>query len=210
MVRGKRHRARRLMVRLRRIGGRRGPRSTRPTRGAWTASLRCGWGMEIPCRFRPTVTGRWASRVISKVPLLGSSCCRRESASPGRSPPQRPVGEEGGLVSGRQADPPECRRRGPGRASLRARQRPDSKTARHEPTGLSRVSSAAVSPDGQLAAVRGPDQRRYLYPLAGGEPMAIPGILPREDPIGWIGDGKRWLRSPSIEDTYPARSTVWR
>jgi Tol biopolymer transport system component len=50
----------------------------------------------------------------------------------------------------------------------------------------------SVSPDGKLAAVQGPDRRRYLYPLAGGEPQPIPGILPGEDPVGWMADGK-WI-----------------
>ena len=40
--------------------------------------------------------------------------------------------------------------------------------------------------------MRGPDRRRYLYPLGGGEPQPIPGFLPREDPVGWMADG-RWL-----------------
>ena len=50
----------------------------------------------------------------------------------------------------------------------------------------------AISPDGKLAAVQGPDRRRYLYPLGGGEPQPIPAIVPGEDPVGWMGDGK-WL-----------------
>jgi hypothetical protein len=37
-----------------------------------------------------------------------------------------------------------------------------------------------VSPDGKWATVRGPDRKRYLYPLSGGEPREIPGVR-RED-----------------------------
>ena len=48
----------------------------------------------------------------------------------------------------------------------------------------------AISPDGRLASVRGPDRRRYLYPLGGGEPATIAGIAPGEDPVGWYGDAR--------------------
>ena len=47
-----------------------------------------------------------------------------------------------------------------------------------------------VSPDGKRVAVRGPDQRRYLYPLDGGEPAPIPGVTQEETPYSWSGDGR--------------------
>jgi Tol biopolymer transport system component len=47
-----------------------------------------------------------------------------------------------------------------------------------------------VSPDGKVVAVRGPDQRRYLYPLEGGEPTPIPGVTEDDTPYSWTGDGK--------------------
>ena len=39
-----------------------------------------------------------------------------------------------------------------------------------------------VAPDGKWAVVAGPDRKRYLYPLSGGEPTAVPGI-DREDVV---------------------------
>jgi Tol biopolymer transport system component len=48
----------------------------------------------------------------------------------------------------------------------------------------------AVSPDGRMAAVIGPDRRRYLYPISGGEPTPVPGVEPEEDPVGWTPDGR--------------------
>jgi len=44
------------------------------------------------------------------------------------------------------------------------------------PEGYS--SSGVASPDGKQIAVRGPDRRRYLYPVEGGEPTPIPGTEP--------------------------------
>jgi Tol biopolymer transport system component len=48
----------------------------------------------------------------------------------------------------------------------------------------------SVSPDGRVAVTVGPDQKQYLYPLAGGEPAPIPGIETDETPIGWTADGR--------------------
>ncbi|MEX0881198.1 MAG: protein kinase [Thermoanaerobaculia bacterium] len=39
-----------------------------------------------------------------------------------------------------------------------------------------------TSPDGKWTVVTGPDRRRYLYPIAGGEPVPVPG-LDEEDAI---------------------------
>jgi eukaryotic-like serine/threonine-protein kinase len=36
--------------------------------------------------------------------------------------------------------------------------------------------AGVTSPDGKWTVVSGPDRRRYLYPLAGGEPAPIPGL----------------------------------
>jgi len=46
----------------------------------------------------------------------------------------------------------------------------------------------AVSPDGKFIAVRGPDQKLYLYPIAGGEPTPIPGATQEDTPSGWTGE----------------------
>ena len=66
---------------------------------------------------------------------------------------------------------------------------PDAKPRAISPTGY-RATSRAVSPDGQFATVTGPDKKPYLYPLAGGEPQPIPGILGDEAPVGWSPDGR--------------------
>jgi hypothetical protein len=50
------------------------------------------------------------------------------------------------------------------------------------------ASPRAISPDGKVAVVTGPDQKMYLYPLAGGEPQLVPGIT-GERHAGWSGDG---------------------
>jgi serine/threonine protein kinase/Tol biopolymer transport system component len=47
-----------------------------------------------------------------------------------------------------------------------------------------------VSPDGKAVVARGPDQRLYLYPAAGGEPSAIPGLTPEDTPSGWSADSR--------------------
>ncbi len=48
-----------------------------------------------------------------------------------------------------------------------------------------------LSPDGKWAAAIGPDQRGYLYPVAGGEPRSIPGFTAEDAPIGWSTDGRK-------------------
>jgi serine/threonine protein kinase/Tol biopolymer transport system component len=48
----------------------------------------------------------------------------------------------------------------------------------------------AISPDSQWVAAIGPDQRGYLYSVAGGEPRVIPGFNPGEQPITWSTDGR--------------------
>ncbi len=51
-----------------------------------------------------------------------------------------------------------------------------------------------VSPDDKTAVVRGPDQRLYLYPIEGGEPVPLPGATTADEPTGWTADGKSvWL-----------------
>ncbi len=51
------------------------------------------------------------------------------------------------------------------------------------------ASHFAVSPDGKLVAVIGPDQKGYLFPIDGGEPRPIQGFQIGDAPIGWTGDG---------------------
>jgi Tol biopolymer transport system component len=47
----------------------------------------------------------------------------------------------------------------------------------------------ALSPDSQQIAAIGPDQKGYLYPVAGGDPQLIAGINQGEQPITWSADG---------------------
>ena len=47
-----------------------------------------------------------------------------------------------------------------------------------------------LSPDGQQVVGIGPDEKAYFYPVAGGDPRAVPGIEPGEQPIQWSADGK--------------------
>jgi len=53
------------------------------------------------------------------------------------------------------------------------------------------ANSAAVSPDGKLVVVRGPDRKSYLYPLEGGEPTALT-LDPKWIPTSWV-DGSASL-----------------
>ncbi|MFI5089498.1 MAG: protein kinase [Terriglobales bacterium] len=46
-----------------------------------------------------------------------------------------------------------------------------------------------ISPDGQRVAGIGSDAKGYVYPTAGGEPGAIPGLQLGEQPIGWGPEG---------------------
>ncbi len=48
---------------------------------------------------------------------------------------------------------------------------------------------APVSPDGKLVAARGPDQTVSMYPVDGGTPRPIPGLLPGDGVIRWKADG---------------------
>ncbi|HYW39611.1 MAG TPA: protein kinase [Terriglobales bacterium] len=47
-----------------------------------------------------------------------------------------------------------------------------------------------ISPDGQEVAAVGPDQKGYLYPVAGGDPRPIPNLAEGELPVAWSGDGR--------------------
>ena len=47
-----------------------------------------------------------------------------------------------------------------------------------------------ISPDSQWVAGIGPDQNGYLYPVGGGEPRMINGLIPGEQPITFSSDGR--------------------
>ena len=56
-----------------------------------------------------------------------------------------------------------------------------------------------VSPDGKWATVRGPDRKRYLYPLSGGEPREIPGVRREDGTLQFSPDGRSLYISASSE-----------
>jgi eukaryotic-like serine/threonine-protein kinase len=67
----------------------------------------------------------------------------------------------------------------------------DSAAGKSSPISPEGVSGTAfvISPDSQVVAGIGPDQKGYLYPVAGGEPRVIPGLSPGEQPITFSSDG---------------------
>ena len=52
------------------------------------------------------------------------------------------------------------------------------------------VGGLVLSPDGSVVALRGPDQKIYLFPVNGGEPRLIGGTEPGEFPTSWSSDGR--------------------
>ena len=68
-----------------------------------------------------------------------------------------------------------------------------------------------VSPDDQQVAAVGPDGIPALYPLGGGEPLAIPGLGELDVPIRWTPDGRelfvvRYEESPPRIERVEVRS----
>jgi hypothetical protein len=55
------------------------------------------------------------------------------------------------------------------------------------PEGVNALAFA-ISSDGRMVAGVGPDGKGYLYPTAGGDPQAIRGFEPGEEPITWGRD----------------------
>ena len=53
-----------------------------------------------------------------------------------------------------------------------------------------RLVPRSPTPDGKAMIVIGPDRRRYLFPVSGGEPQPINGLADDETPIGWSADGR--------------------
>jgi eukaryotic-like serine/threonine-protein kinase len=60
----------------------------------------------------------------------------------------------------------------------------------HPITGEGVGSAFYLSPDGKWAADLGPDNKVYLYPVAGGEPRLVPGVQADEAPTGWSSDSR--------------------
>jgi Tol biopolymer transport system component len=57
------------------------------------------------------------------------------------------------------------------------------------PEGYRGRGRLAVSPDGKVVPVVGPDRNFYLYPLDGGEPSRLDGATADDSVIGWTLDG---------------------
>jgi eukaryotic-like serine/threonine-protein kinase len=70
------------------------------------------------------------------------------------------------------------------------------------PEGYS-MFRGTITPDGKAIVVRGPDRRVYLYPLAGGEPQALPGLLDNHRPARFSADGK--ILYVQEDETLPMR-----
>jgi eukaryotic-like serine/threonine-protein kinase len=47
-----------------------------------------------------------------------------------------------------------------------------------------------ISPDSRYVAGVGPDQKGYLYPVAGGDPRLVNGLEAGEQPVTWSADGR--------------------
>jgi dipeptidyl aminopeptidase/acylaminoacyl peptidase len=47
-----------------------------------------------------------------------------------------------------------------------------------------------ASPDGRWIAALGPDSVIKLYPVEGGEPRELPGVLPGDEPTAWAKDSR--------------------
>jgi hypothetical protein len=52
------------------------------------------------------------------------------------------------------------------------------------------VGGLVLSPDGRFVALRGPDQKIYLFPVDGGESKVIAGTEPGEYPTAFSSDAR--------------------
>jgi len=68
----------------------------------------------------------------------------------------------------------------------------DVASGKSQPITSEGVSGTAfvISPDSQSVAAIGPDEKGYLYPVAGGDPRPIAGLNPGEQPITFSADGR--------------------
>ncbi|MGC2152952.1 MAG: protein kinase, partial [Terriglobales bacterium] len=75
-----------------------------------------------------------------------------------------------------------------------------------------------ISPDGQWVAGIGPDQKGYLYPVGGGNPVLIPGFNAAEEPIIWSDDNSSiYVYQPGElpasvyrVDVHTGKRTLWK
>jgi eukaryotic-like serine/threonine-protein kinase len=75
--------------------------------------------------------------------------------------------------------------------------------------GLAQIGRP-VSPDGQRVAAVGPDGVPAIYPLTGGEPVAIPGLDDHDVALCWTPDGREIMvaRYEETEETPPRIARV--
>jgi WD40 repeat protein len=71
------------------------------------------------------------------------------------------------------------------------------------PEGIVGIS---LSPDGRSIAVRGPDGKRGIWPLEGGEFRPIPGLDSGYGIMGWTPDGGSLYVAPIRRGTLAAKS----
>ena len=80
-----------------------------------------------------------------------------------------------------------------------------------------RAFPRSVSRDGKSVVVRGPDRRFYIYPLGGGEPVAVAGLAPEgERPESWAADGRLYVIARGVPvkvflvDPASGRRELWK
>jgi WD40 repeat protein len=70
------------------------------------------------------------------------------------------------------------------------------------------IVGVQVSPDGKSVAVRGPDRKRGIWPLEGGEFQPIPGLESSYNVIGWTSDGESIYVIPPRQGAVALRSAT--
>ncbi|HVE66910.1 MAG TPA: hypothetical protein VNC59_10040, partial [Thermoanaerobaculia bacterium] len=80
-----------------------------------------------------------------------------------------------------------------------------------------RAFPRGISRDGKSVVARGLDRRFYVYPLEGGEPVAIPGLASEgERPESWAADGRLYVIARGVPvkiflvDIATGRRELWR
>lgn len=61
------------------------------------------------------------------------------------------------------------------------------------PEGISLAYRSCISPEGTKVAAQDPEGKITLYPVAGGNPVQVPNVMPGDVPVGWTSDGKSLL-----------------
>ncbi len=92
----------------------------------------------------------------------------------------------------------------------------DAKPRAISPEGY-RMFGRGVSPDGRVVTVVGPDQRFYLYPVDGGEPTPIPGLVAGDVADVWADGRSLFVRRRGevparvlLLDVRSGRKELWR